>query len=71
MQRFMDCQLELPQFGLLSFTLEIRNHRSERQRNGNNVIYIGCQFYDLSPAQQNLLQRYITQLQKDQINRSN
>lgn len=71
MQRFMDCQLELPQFGTLRFTLEIRNHRSERQRNGNNVTYIGCQFHDLSPAQQNLLQRYITQLQKDQINRGN
>lgn len=70
MQTFSDCRLELPQFGPLHFSLEIRNSRTERQRNDNFVTYVGCQFHQLSAPQQNLLQRYITQLQKEQLNRN-
>ncbi|MEW9898896.1 flagellar brake protein [Chitinivorax sp. PXF-14] len=69
LDRFEDCTLDLPQFGTLRFGLEVRNRRVERQRNGNEVLYIGCQFLELSPSQQNVLQRYITQLQKDMMNK--
>lgn len=70
MDKYSDCSLDLPLFGNLRFALEIRNNRTERQRNGNFVTYVGCQFHNLTGAQQNLLQKYITQLQKEQMNRS-
>ena len=53
-----------------AFFPEIRNTRTERQRNGNSITFIGCQFHDLTGARQNLLQKYITQLQKEQPNRT-
>lgn len=68
LDQYHDCSLDLPLFGTLHFSLEIRNTRTERQRNGNSITFIGCQFHDLTGARQNLLQKYITQLQKEQLN---
>lgn len=70
MDKYRNCSLDLPLFGTLHFSLEIRNTRAERQRNGNTITFVGCQFHDLTGTQQNMLQKYITQLQKEQLNRS-
>ncbi|WP_137939745.1 flagellar brake protein [Chitinivorax sp. B] len=70
LDKYDDCTLDLPGFGLLQFGLEVRNLRTERLHQGKEIMWIGCQFLKLSPQQQNLLQRYITQLQMEQKSRT-
>lgn len=65
-----DCSIDLPQFGVLPFEMEVRNIRPVRQRNDNLVHLVGCQFHNLPGTRQNMLQKYITQLQKEQLNRA-
>ncbi|MBB5018233.1 c-di-GMP-binding flagellar brake protein YcgR [Chitinivorax tropicus] len=66
LDRYADCTLDLPGFGQLRFGLEVRNKRVERLHQGKEVLWVGCQFLNLSTAQENQLQRYITQLQMEQ-----
>jgi len=60
-----DCRIELPGFGTVHTTLEVRNIAGFEERGGKRMQRCGCQFTDLPPATVTLLQRYITKLERE------
>lgn len=60
-----DCRIELPGFGTVHTTLEVRNIAGIEERGGKRIQRCGCQFRDLLPATLTLLQRYITKLERE------
>lgn len=69
MIRYESCSLDLPGHGVLTFGLEVRHSRSQRQINGQLYTYAGCQFIGMSNSDQKWLQKYITLLQKALLHR--
>lgn len=65
MSLLTDCRIELPGFGALVFDLEVRNQRPLVLRNGAQQILVGCRFINLDGKMQNLLQRYMIQLERE------
>ncbi len=58
-------RIDLKTIGTLEVDLEIRN-RSEIQRGGKPVSRVGCNFVKLSQAMENQLQRFITDVQREE-----
>jgi c-di-GMP-binding flagellar brake protein YcgR len=59
------CRIELKSIGTLEVDLEVRN-RSEIQRGGKVSGRIGCNFVKLNHAMENQLQRFITDVQREE-----
>jgi c-di-GMP-binding flagellar brake protein YcgR len=59
------CRIELKSIGTLEVDLEVRN-RSEVQRGGKVSGRIGCNFVKLSHSMENQLQRFITDVQREE-----
>jgi len=66
---FPDCQISLPDVGILAATIEVRN--SINLTTPNNVLHkrVGCRFIGLDNQMNILLQRYIAGLQSESIAR--
>ncbi|AXK39156.1 flagellar brake protein [Crenobacter cavernae] len=64
-QRYERCRIELPGIGSLNVALEVRHHLTVQQRNGNEAKRVGCYFLNLRPAMENLVQRYVAQLERE------
>lgn len=64
-QVFGGCNLELPEIGVLSITLMVRNLYEVPLRNGHLSKRAGCKFVDLPPASQNMIQRYIVRIERE------
>ncbi len=64
-QVFGDCNLALPEIGVLNLTLKVRNLYEVPLRNGHLSKRAGCQFVDLPPTSQNLIQRYIVRIERE------
>lgn len=64
---FPGCRISLPGVGILEATLRIQSTFEVTLKNGNKVLRSGCQFVDMRPAMQSLIQRYIIKLERERI----
>jgi c-di-GMP-binding flagellar brake protein YcgR len=64
-QEWPDCTLDLPQIGVINATIKILNFYELTLRNGQRSQRAGCQFVDLPPSSQNLIQRYIVRMERE------
>ncbi|WP_460526597.1 flagellar brake protein [Chitinimonas naiadis] len=62
---FPGCRLDLGTFGSIELTLEIRSKRQVTKRDGTVQTMLGTRFIDLPRQTENLLQRYIAQLERE------
>jgi c-di-GMP-binding flagellar brake protein YcgR len=60
-----DARVMLKNFGELKVNFEVR-YIDQIVRAAKKHTHLGCQFDHLSPAQENLLQKYITQVQREE-----
>ena len=60
-----NCIVELGTFGVVEVTLEIRSKRQVTKRDGTVQTMLGTRFVDLPRNTENVLQRYIAQLERE------
>ena len=60
-----DCKMMLPEEGLLVVTLSVRNLFDVTTRSGAHYVRMGCEFVNLSGARLNMVQRYITRVERE------
>lgn len=58
-------QLELPDIGVITTSLEIRNVHEVTMLNNKVSRRLGCEFYDISRGSLAAVQRYITRLERE------
>ncbi len=61
------CRIELPDSGTVEFTISIRSIWEASLRNGNKCTHAGCQFIDIRPGMQSMIQRYISKMERERI----
>jgi c-di-GMP-binding flagellar brake protein YcgR len=66
-----DCKMMLPDEGLLTVTLHLRNKFDVTSRSGLRHVRIGCEFVDLPSVRLNAVQRYITRIERERKARLN
>ncbi|MBV8464309.1 MAG: flagellar brake protein [Burkholderiales bacterium] len=59
------CRVDLGTFGIIEVTLEIRSKRQVTKRDGSVQTMVGTRFVDLPRHTENVLQRYIAQLERE------
>lgn len=64
---FPGCRVELPSIGTAEFTLSIQSTWEVTLKNGSKSLRAGCQFIDMRPGIQALIQRYIIKLERERI----
>lgn len=64
-----DCSIELPEVGLLTAALEVRNVAIQDQGVRRKLLRYGCQFAGLPPAMVSAVQRYITRVERERARR--
>ena len=64
---YRNCTLELPQTQPLLVSIEVRNHHRLIASDTSIHYRIGCQFVDLSAAEEALIQRYITRIERQRV----
>jgi len=64
-EKYMDCRLDLPDFGPVTTTLRVRNIFRITSRSGTDMLRAGCQFEDLPTPMANAIQRYILRVERD------
>ncbi len=64
---FPGCRVELPGVGTAEFTLSIQSLWEVTMKNGNKSLRAGCQFIDMRPGMQAMIQRYIIKLERERI----
>lgn len=62
---FKDCKLALPDDGVITLTLEVRNAFEVTTKSGNRYTRAGCEFIDLPGLLLTMIQRYITRLERE------
>lgn len=64
---FPDCQISIPDIGMLTVDIEVRN--AYNVTSPGNVVHkhVGCRFIHLNRQMNILLQRYITRLQSENL----
>jgi len=63
--RLENCRIGLGELGALTVTLEVRNVMEGRGRNGSRQVRFGCRFVELPRSMENLVSRYIAQLERN------
>lgn len=63
--QFLDSQIELKPFGVLRVALEVKHRLPLQMRNGQDALRIGCNFINLPTQMENLIQRYVGQLERE------
>jgi c-di-GMP-binding flagellar brake protein YcgR len=63
-QTYFDCQVELPEVGTITGTIEVKNLVVLPSNSGREQKRAGCEFKNLDGASMILLQRYITNMQR-------
>ncbi len=61
---YPDCQIELPELGTIRGTIEVKNMVSLTSKSGSAYRRAGCEFKNLDGISANLLQRYVTNMQR-------
>lgn len=64
---FPGCRVELPGVGTAEFTLSIQSTWEVTLKNGNKSLRAGCEFVDMRPGSQAMIQRYIIKLERERI----
>ena len=64
---FPGCRVELPGVGTAEFTISIQSTWEVTLRNGSKSLRAGCEFMDMRPGIQSLIQRYIIKLERERI----
>lgn len=64
-QEFRNCRLELPEVGVVTTTLAVRNQFEITLRSGGQVRRAGCEFVKLAGPMLTLVQRYIMKVERD------
>jgi c-di-GMP-binding flagellar brake protein YcgR len=62
---YENCKIQLPDIGLISATVKVKNSFEVTLRNGKRSKRAGCEFIHLSGEASTLLQRYVVKLQSD------
>lgn len=61
---FADCRIELPEIGVITATIEVKNLASLTSPSGRTIKRAGCKFKKLDGPSTILLQRYVTDMQR-------
>lgn len=61
---FTDCRLEIPDESVISVNLRVREVSRLETANGQIQLRLGCEYVNLPSARQNLIERYITRLER-------
>lgn len=61
------CRIELPSVGVVEVSLRIQSIREVTLKNGMKSLRCGCQFINLHPAMEAIIQRYLFRLERDNI----
>jgi len=64
-QRLDDGRISLPDEGVLTANLLVCNKGEEATRGGARHFRVGCEFIGLTGARMNMLQRYITRIERE------
>jgi c-di-GMP-binding flagellar brake protein YcgR len=64
-QTYTGCRIDLPEIGSVTTSLQVRNSVELTLLNNKSNRRLGCQFADLPRASLNLVQRYITKLERE------
>lgn len=64
-QTFTGCTIELPELGLVTTSLQIRNSLDMTLLNNKTNRRLGCEFVDISRGNLANVQRYITRLERE------
>jgi flagellar brake protein len=62
---FPHCRFELPETGIVTATIKVMTSFEVTMRNGIRVKRAGCKFIDLSTPMINMIQRYITRMERE------
>lgn len=65
---FEDCQIDLPEIGTIIGTLEVKSLAISTSPSGRTNKRAGCEFKNLDAKSTNLLQRYVTNMQRAKSN---
>ncbi len=60
-----DCKILLPEEGVLIASLCIRNMFEVTSKNGTRMVRIGCEFHKIPTSRLNVVQRYITRIERE------
>jgi len=63
-QNYQGCQIDLPETGVINFTMIVKNLVTISPKPGQTVRRVGCEFKHLDNASSVLLQRYVTKMQR-------
>ena len=66
-----ECRINLPNEGLVSATVCVRNAFDVTARSGAHHVRVGCEFVDLPAARLSMVQRYITRVERERKARLN
>ena len=64
-QKYVDCKLDLPDIGMVSTGLRVRNSIEMTLLNHKTNRRLGCEFIDISRGNLAMVQRYITKLERE------
>lgn len=62
---YEDCRIDLPDIGMVTATLQIRNSLDLTLLNNKSNRRLGCHFIDISRGNLAMVQRYITKLERE------
>jgi c-di-GMP-binding flagellar brake protein YcgR len=62
---YEDCRIDLPDIGMVTATLQIRNSLDLTLLNNKTNRRLGCHFIDISRGNMAMVQRYITKLERE------
>jgi hypothetical protein len=62
--QYQNCEIDLPDIGTISATIEVKNTFEVTARNGVVSRRAGCVFVKPSGETEKMLQRYVAQMQK-------
>ncbi|MQY51581.1 flagellar brake protein [Rhodocyclus tenuis] len=60
-----DCRMTLPDEGILTASLGVRNAFDVTTRTGSQYVRLGCEFIDLPGSRMSMVQRYITRIERE------
>ncbi|MDR0528433.1 MAG: flagellar brake protein [Zoogloeaceae bacterium] len=60
-----DCLLAIPEEAQITMALKVRDAFEISTRSGSKYIRVGCEYHNLKPNSLNIIQRYITRLERE------
>jgi c-di-GMP-binding flagellar brake protein YcgR len=63
--KFLGCRIDLPEIGIVTTGLQVRNSLELTLLNDKSNRRLGCEFIDISRGNLALVQRYITKLERE------